>query len=320
VNFKKALQYLLALIVIVSVGYFFYLEFKKNWDAIRTYHFSVNLYYILISLFIMMIGFLMETYIWHVFVNDYLSQKLTFRESITLYNTTAMFKYIPGRIWSYTAQIALMSSKGISKAVLIYINLICFICLTFASIMYTLYYYLFYLKMTSVLISFLIFAFLIIIVSVFIIWNTSVINYLIIPVNRIFKRDIQPIRIKKTLLLYIQLLYIFDYIPVGIGLYFLAKGIGVNIPLAGIMPIIAALAVSLVLGYVVFFSPGGLGIREGAMFMMLKQFLNVDAALILPIAMRLIYIIIELFLGIIGILAGMKYGYFLKQEKNQLKQ
>ena len=65
---------------------------------------------------------------------------------------------------------------------------------------------------------------------------------------------------------------------------------------------------------------GGLGIREGSMFVMLKQFLNVETALILPIVMRLIYIIIELLLGIIGILAGMKYGYYPKQAQIRQRQ
>ena len=86
------------------------------------------------------------------------------------------------------------------------------------------------------------------------------------------------------------------------------------------MAIIATLSVSLVLGYVAFFSPGGLGVREGAMFFMLKQFSNIDIALILPIVMRLIYIIIELLLGIIGILIGMKYKFFPAQIKEQQMQ
>lgn len=318
-NLKKILQYLLALIVIVAVGFFFYLEFKKNWNTIRAYHFAINFYYIFASIIIMAIGFLMETYIWQIFVNDYLTKKLNFLESIALYNTSAMLKYIPGRIWSYTAQIALMSSKGISKTVLIYINMICFICLVFVSAIYASYYYLFYLQMAPWDISILMFILLIILDFVFIIWNTPIINYLIIPINRIFKREIQPIKMRKLLLVYVQLLYLLSYIPVGIGMYFLAKGIGMEIPFFSILPLIATLSVSLVFGYIAFFSPGGLGIREGTMLVMLKQFSNVETALILPIAMRLIYIIIELLLGIIGILVGIKYDYFPKEEKNRQK-
>jgi uncharacterized membrane protein YbhN (UPF0104 family) len=125
---------------------------------------------------------------------------------------------------------------------------------------------------------------------------------------------------KNFLFVYVQLLYFFAYIPLGIGTYFLAKGIGMDIPFSNIFAIMAAISVSAILGYIAFFSPGGLGVREGAMLVMLKQFTNVETALILPIVMRLIYIIIDLLLGIIAILVGMKYGYFPNQEKIHKKQ
>lgn len=313
---KKIIQYLFAIIVIFTVVYFFYLEFKNNWNTIRAYHFAVNFYYIIFSIFVMMIGFLIDTYIWQVSVNNYLQIKLNFNQSMALYNTTAMLKYIPGKIWTYTAQIALMSSKGISKTILLYINLICFVCFSFVSFIYALYYYLFYLKVLCWEISVLIFVFLFTLDFVFIIWNTSIINYLLVFINRIFKREIQPIKIKKFLLIYLQLLYLVAYMPMGIGMYFLAKGIGMEVPIASIMALTATLSVSLMLSYIAFFSPGGLGIREGTMFIMLKQFSNLEIALILPIAMRLVYIIIELLFGIIGILVGMKYDYFPRQLKS----
>ncbi len=306
--------------MIVAVGCFFYLEFKKNWDAIKAYHFAINFYYIIASIFVMTIAFLMDTCIWQLCINNYLHKKLNFCESMALYNTSAMLKYMPGKIWTYAAQIALMSSKGISKAVVLYINMICFICLTFVSAMYTSYYYLFCLHITPWEISILIFILLIALDFIFIIWNTSIINYLIIPINRIFKMEIQPIKMRKFIFVYVQLLYIFAYIPLGVGTYFLAKGICMDIPFSNIFAIIAAISVSSILGYIAFFSPGGLGVREGAMLVMLKQFSNIETALILPIAMRLIYIIIELLLGITGILAGMKYGYFSKQVKSLQKQ
>ena len=186
--------------------------------------------------------------------------------------------------------------------------------------MYTLYYYLFCLQMAPWKVSVLIFILLIALDFIFIIWNTSIINYLIIPINRIFKMEIQPIKMKNIIFIYVQLLYFFAYIPLGIGTYFLAIGIGMDIPFSNIFAIITAISVSVILGYVAFFSPGGLGVREGVMLLMLKQFSNIEIALVLPIVMRLIYVIIDLLLGIIGIIVGMKYGYFPNQAKSRQKQ
>ena len=315
-NFARVLRYILSMAIAVAVGYFFYLEFKKNADAISASHFTVNPYYIFISIILGAIIFLVGPFIWRIYVNNYVNKKLNFCESFALFNTSSMFKYIPGKIWHYVAQIALMSSKGISSAVLIYINMVCFICFVFVSVMFTLYYYLFCLRILTWGISILMFVFFIALDVVFIIWNTSIINYLIIPVNRLFKMEIQPIKIKRIIIVYTQMFDLFVYMLLGIAMYFLAKGMSMEIPFSNIFAIMATISVAAIMSSLAFFTIGGLGVREGAMFFMLKQFSNVETALILPIAARLLTIILELLIGIIGIIIGMKYGYFFKKTKS----
>jgi len=122
--------------------------------------------------------------------------------------------------------------------------------------------------------------------------------------------EIQPIKMSKRLLIYIQFIYVMAYIPVGIGIIMLARGIGINISFSDSLAVIASMAVSWTTGYLAIFTPGGLGVREGIMFLMLKQFSNVQCALIIPIASRLLYTIIEAGLGGIGLLIGIKYKIF----------
>ena len=319
-NFIKVLRYILSLAVAAGVGYFFYLEFKKNADAISASHFTVNPYYIFISLILGAIIFLIGPFVWRIYVNNYVNKKLNFCESLAFFNTSSMFKYIPGRIWHYAAQIALMSSKGISSAVLIYINMVCFICFVFVSVMFSLYYYLFCLRIFTWGISILIFVLLIALDVIFIIWNTSIINYLITPVNRLFKIEIKPIKIKRNIFVYTQMFYLFGLMLLGIAMYFLAKGMSMEIPFSNIFAIMATIAVAAIMGSFAVFTIGGLGVREGAMFLMLKQFSSVETALILPIAARLLTIIVDLLMGIIGIIIGMKYGYFPKKTKKCKKE
>ena len=319
-NLKKILQYLLAAIAITAMVYFFYDQFKRNWDSIQAYHFSLNGYYLAAAFAAMLIAFLMDTYIWQICMNHYLNKKLGFLESIAFLNTSNLFKYIPGRLWAYTVQIALMAKKNIAKSLVLYVNFVCLLCVIIVSTIYGLYYLLFYLKILPMPISILLFGFLILADFAFIMWNTNIINWLIIKINKFFMRDIQPIKIEKWLILYIQFLYLVAWIPPGIGAYFLAKGIGLAVASSDMFALISSMSVSWIIGYIAIFTPGGLGVREGIMFLMLKQFSNVKTALFLPLATRLIYIIVELLLGITGILIGMKYGYFPKQMKSRQKQ
>jgi hypothetical protein len=99
-------------------------------------------------------------------------------------------------------------------------------------------------------------------------------------------------------------------------MYFLAKGINMKMPLTSMIAIIATISVAAIAGYIAFFSMGGLGVREGAMFFMLKQFSSIEAALILPIATRLLLTVVELFMGIIALIIGFRYGYFSGLPKN----
>ena len=309
-NYKKILQYLLAAVVITAMVYFFYDQFKRNWDSIQSFHIVLNPYYLSLSFFLIFIAFLIDTYIWKICVNHYLKEKVNFPESLAFLNTSNLFKYIPGRILAYTVQIALMSRKNIAKSLILYVNFVTLLCVIIISTMYGLLYLLFYLKILSMLISILIFASLFIADVVFIVFNTNIINWLIIGVNRFFRMEIQPIKMSKRLLIYIQFIYVMAYIPVGIGIIMLARGIGINISFSDSLAVIASMAVSWTTGYLAIFTPGGLGVREGIMFLMLKQFSNVQCALIIPIASRLLYTIIEAGLGGIGLLIGIKYKIF----------
>lgn len=310
VNFKKILQYIVASAVIIAAIFFFYQEFKNNAKALSVYTFAVYPFYIFISMVLGTSGFLIGPVVWQICVNNYIQRKLNLQESVALYNTSSLLKYVPGKIWTYAAQITLLSSRGISNAVVVYINLISFICLFFVSIANALFYYLFWLKVTHWVISVLIFVLLITLDFIFITWNTTIINLLIIPLGRLFKVEIEPIKMKKRIFVYVQLLYILAYAYLGISMYFLAKGIGMNIPFLNIFAIMATISLSAIMGYLAFFSPGGLGVREATMFMMMKQFSTVEVALILPLAARLLCIMADLLLGGVGIYVGVRYGYF----------
>jgi len=312
VSWRKILRYSLTLAVVIAAVYFFYLQFEKNADLISAYDFSINPYYIFLSVILGSFALLSGPLVWRIYVNNYLYEKLNFSESYSLYCTSAMFKYIPGKIWTYAAQITLMSSKRISKLVLIYINMVSFICLAFVSSMFAFYYYLFCVRITSWEISILTFVLLIVLDIVFIIWNESIINYLIVPVNRLFKVEIKPLKTKKKIFVYTQIFYFFSYILLGVAMYFLAGGLNIKMPLASIIAIMATISVSAIAGYAAFFSMGGLGVREGTMFLMLKQFSVIEAALILPIATRILLTVIELFMGIVALIIGLRYGYFSK--------
>ena len=319
-NYKKVLRYIIALAIVAAVGYFFYLQFKNNIAVINTYHFTANPSYIFASVVLGSFCLFIGPLVWRIYVNYYIVNKLNIAESFALYFTSAMFKYIPGKVWTYAAQIALLSSKGISAVVLVYINAVSSICFVFIAAGFVLYYYLFCVKVVSLGIAVALFVSLIVLDIVFIVWNDSVINYVIKPLSYILKVHIQPVKTKKIIFVYTQLFYTLAYIIAGAALYLLARGINMAIPLADIFAVMSAISISTIVGLMAFFTVGGLGVREGTMFFLLKQFLNIETALILPIVVRLLTIIVELIMLILALIIGLKYGYFYSLMKSSPRQ
>jgi len=310
VNVKHILRYVIAVAVILAAGYFFYQEFKNNADALNRYKFAVDPLYIFISVILGTSGFLVGPVVWRICVNHYIQRELNLLESIALYNTSALLKYIPGKIWTYAAQMALLSSRGISNALVVYINLISFVCFFFVSAIIAFFYYFVIQKVTPPAITVLLFALLLSLDVIFMVWNTTIINSLVIPLGRLLNIALEPIKMKKRIFIYVQVWYFIAYAYLGVAMFFLARGIGMDIPFFNIFAITATISIAAILGYVAFFSPGGLGVREGMMFIMLRQYASMEVALILPIAARLLCIIGDLVLGALGISVGMRRGYF----------
>ncbi len=96
----------------------------------------------------------------------------------------------------------------------------------------------------------------------------------------------------------------------GFGGYFLAKGIGLDIAFTSIFALLASMSLSWLIGYFAVITPGGLGVREGVMLLMLNNVVNVQIALIFPLLSRLMYLVAEALLGLMALSLGIKFNVF----------
>ncbi len=308
--FNKNVSYFLSLAVIIVVVYFFYREFKSSWEVLHNYQFSIKLNYIIISFVITSIAFLLDAFILQICINKYIGKKnISFLTSVVVLNISNVFKYIPGLIWGYTAQILWFSKKGISKYEVLYANFICsisaIIVAIFLGIMYSRDYFpIMGFKSEVILLVLLILDLL------FIFCNSTLTNFLIRVINRSFNRGIQILDTPKFLLISIQMIYLIQWNLLGLGGYFLAQGIGLEISFTHFYALLASMSLSWVIGYLSVITPGGLGVREGIMYLMLNQVTDVQTSLILPIATRFLYLLVELSLGCIGFLLAVQFRIF----------
>ena len=307
---KKKFLHCISFIVLLLMLYFFYKEFRNNWNIFHKYYFNINLIYIIIAFFSIFFAYIIDTFILHICINKHIARRrIPFLTNIAIFNTSNILKYIPGRIWGYMAQVLFFSKKRISKSEVLYVNFICFIGNFFSSILLGILCVIYYFPILEYKIKLILLIFLILDLT-FIFWNTTLINILIRFINFHFNMEIQILHTSKFLLIGIQLVYLIHWYFVGLGGYLLAQGIGLEISFTNFYAILASMSLSWVIGYLSVITPGGLGVREGVMYVILNQVTNVQTALLMPIATRLLYLLVELALGFIGFLLAVKFRIF----------
>lgn len=269
----------------------------------------------MISFFLFLLSFLLETYIWKVCINKHLRRReLTFLKSLIIVNASGILKYLPGRIWTYMAQLLWLKKYNIPNTVILYVNVICLLGALAVSAYLGLIYVAVYTTLMSRNVIIVSFVALILFNAAYITWNSLLINTLVRIVGRLLKKEIKPLNDSKLLILFIQFIYACSWSLTGLSGYFLAKGIGLTILFNDIFAILASMSLSWVVGYVSIITPGGLGIREGMMLLMLNNIVSIQTALIFPILSRILYLIAEAVLGLMALLCGIKYKVFSSEK------
>ena len=300
-NFKSILKNIASLCIVVGIFFFFYKEFGANWLKIQSYRFEFILPYIVFSLFAVALNYLLATYGWFLTINSLSThKKITFIDSIAVVNTSNLGKYLPGKVWSIAFQMYLFGTVGLSKSLVLYVNMINILISTTMSILVGFVCIAFFSKIMPFVLSFSILSLFILSGSCAIIFSSRIFKYLTVLANRIFKKDIKYFNISKELILLLCLIYLFSAASLGVGAYFLYLGIGFNFELSGAFSIAAAAIISDVAGFLAFIVPAGLGVREGVMYLLLNGVSIKAVSLILPIATRIMGMFADALLGTIS--------------------
>jgi hypothetical protein len=142
----------------------------------------------------------------------------------------------------------------------------------------------------------------------FVFLNGRVFKGIVQMVNRVFRKDIVFFELPLPFLLKMQGALILSNAFFGLAGYAACYGIGSDIPAEMAFPVSAATLFSDMLGFVMFLCPGGLGIREGAMFFLLDGITGRRIALLLPLSLRIITMSCDLILGVAGFVLLRKYA------------
>jgi hypothetical protein len=305
---RGAIHSSIALAAVFLVVYFFRAQFIKNWNGLRGVRLDPHIPLLALSLICIALSYLIMTAMWRRAANRLASGRpFSFTQSIGMVNTSQLTKYIPGKVWGYAMQMALVDRNSLPIPAVLYVNLLLALTNSFIALIVGGMY----LCVSSALMprslaiaatsaSFVLYVF-------FLLFNGRFFSILLGISQRVFRRTITAYDLGLPEMLRQQAMGVAASIVLGISALMCCRGLGFSVSLPVAWSVCAGFLFADTIGFLAFFVPGGIGVREGLFFILLNEYGAGPLALILPIAMRLISMIVDASLGLLGIIYLRKY-------------
>jgi len=312
---SKRVKHVASFLLAGGVIFFFARAVQRNWSEVVAHQFQLD-YPLLGFSFLTVIGAsLLATRAWQTAINALSqSRRLTFSEAVATVNTTSLTKYLPGKFWSYAIQMYWLSARGFSKSLILYVNLINLGISLITGVILSLVFLLFThgpFPQSAVLSAFLL---LLVLDVACMYFHTRALKLGIALVKRLFKREMAFFDVSAPLLVRLHLIHFLAQVVSGVGGYALCAAIGYDLGLKTILLVMASLILSDTAGFVAFLVPGGLGVREATMYMLLGGAAVGSLAVVFPLVSRLLYMAADIVLGAVAL---QLLRNFVKREPRQ---
>ena len=293
---RSALQKL----IVAAVAFFFWKAIRSNWAEVRAHQFEFNYPFVALCFLGIIASSLLTTLAWQTTINSLSEKPMTFSHSVATVNTTSLTKYLPGKFWSYALQMYWLVKHGYSKSLVLYVNLLNLVISLLTGVLLSLGLLLFTGRF-PLWITLSAFALALLADIICLRFHAASFRLAGYWVKRLFKREVGQYDVSSRTMLRLHLIHFLAQLISAAGAYLLCFGIGYRLELGKVMLVMSALILSDVAGFVAFLVPGGLGVREGVMYLLLGGVAAGSLALVLPIASRMLYLVGDALLGAIAL-------------------
>ncbi|MDP3025386.1 MAG: lysylphosphatidylglycerol synthase transmembrane domain-containing protein [candidate division Zixibacteria bacterium] len=291
---RKVLYRVAQVIILLVIFYFLGKSLFTNWTKVRDYHWELNYPLLIISFFLFSLVYLFLIKVWLSLLKK-VGSDLSFWKMFKIWFISNIGKYLPGKVWTVVGMIYLLEKEGVPKRNGLTTSIIgqalsvlsAFI-LSFTLLGFTLYEKIFS-KNPGIF-------FLTILFSIAVLIIVAYPKLLQISINlglSLAKKERINLELRsRDLLLYLAY-YIFSWFLFGLAfMVFIQSITQVNWNLY--FSLTGAFAFSLTIGFLAVFVPGGLGVREGILVLLLSLYFPLPVATLISIFSRLYISIVEL--------------------------
>lgn len=295
------LRFWASVVLTLAVLGFFWHAFRANWETIRAHRFEFRPAFAALALLAFLATTFLGTWAWHASFNAVSRHQLTIRESVAVVNASAFVKYIPGKVWSYAFQMYWLSKRGITKSLVVYVNLINTAVTLLTAALLGMVLLLLSPEQVAWELVLALLAVLAVLDFVCIRFNAALFGLLLKVVNRVFRKSIERLDIPLNVMLLLHLLHMAANVTFAAAIWAVCFAIGYEPDLLQASRVMAAFLLAEVVAFVTLISPGGVGVRESVMYALLGGAASGSFALLVPLAARAVSMLGDLIVGSVAL-------------------
>lgn len=298
---KKFLIRSAQVIIILLIFYFLIKALVSNWTQVKDFDWKFNYFLLTISFIIQILTLLWLLKIWKWILRK-TGASIPFRKLFRAWFISNLGKYIPGKVWQFLGMLFLLEKEGVPKKntfstgvlgqTLSVISGLLIAALFLGSDVYS-----GILSRNPVLMTILIAFFIGVLALIF---YPKLLERIINFGLRILKKDEILLDLSsKNIFLYI-LSYSLAWFSFGLAFTIFIKAF--TPASLGIYPgLTGAFAFSFNIGFLALFAPGGIGVREGVLVLLLESYFPAPVAILISILSRLWISVVELLCFLIAL-------------------
>ncbi|OGC76441.1 MAG: hypothetical protein A2145_03980 [candidate division Zixibacteria bacterium RBG_16_40_9] len=294
-NLKTFFSYLVVIIIFL----FLFKNLYVNWKQIPWQNIKFNYFFLLSSIILLFINFFLGSYSWFLIMRN-MKEKLSFKKSMKIIAKSQLAKYIPGGIWQTLGRVYLMERENISKTKVLIGSLVEIQFVVFTALIF--YFLIFFSGwrpkfLAQVYQDYKIIS-LILVLVLLVSFHPKFIKGLVGFLGRVFKMSTYEINLKWKDVFLLLGVFFSAWVIQGTAFFLLLNSI-YKTPLNFFIAIVGSHIISWIMGFLVLFAPGGMGVREGVLAVLLKTFLPLPIALGISLLSRVWTVVCEVILALI---------------------
>lgn len=295
---RKIIRLIIGGVLTAAVSFLVVRSLVLQWDAIRAFDWQIRPWWLVLSALLMWLDFVLLFQLWRIVLRTISGHELRFSSAYRILTLANLGKYIPGKIWTITGMVYLVGLEGVpAKPALVSSAL----------------------HQAFTLIPGAVFATSILGVGIwgsFSPWTVGIgmavgivllypplFRWLLNRGLRLFGRE--PVEFELSFVRAFGLFWLYVAAWILYGASFWCMNLGIGFPDSPFWPVSAAYCAAYIVGFVAIFAPGGLGVREGVLSVVLAPYLPTGLAAAVAVVSRFWMTLVEL-AGIVPVLFG--YG------------